>query len=81
MRLAAACELLSRGLPVASVAYECGFADQSHLSRKFKTVYGLTPAAWATVAAGPFGSSRRPRVHESSTAAPPAIPAVRWGAR
>lgn len=46
VRLAAACELLTRGLAVASVAYECGFADQSHLSRKFKAVYGLTPAAW-----------------------------------
>jgi AraC-like DNA-binding protein len=42
VRLAAACELLTRGRAVASVAYECGFADQSHLSRKFKAVYGLT---------------------------------------
>jgi len=37
------------GTPVhwlASVTYECGFADQSHLNGKFKAVYGLTPAAW-----------------------------------
>ena len=47
LRLAFACELLARGLPITSVAYECGFADQSHLNRKFKAVYGLTPAAWA----------------------------------
>ncbi len=47
-RLAAASELLAKGLSVSTVAYECGFADQSHLSRKFKEVYGLTPAAWAT---------------------------------
>ena len=47
LRLAQACELLGTGLPVSSVAYECGFADQSHLSRKFKATYGLTPAAWA----------------------------------
>jgi AraC-like DNA-binding protein len=55
VRLAAACELLTRGRAVASVAYECGFADQSHLSRKFKTVYGLTPAAWAAGAGGGNG--------------------------
>ena len=47
LRLAAACEALARGMAVASVAYEFGFADQSHLSRKFKAVYGVTPAAWA----------------------------------
>ena len=48
LRLAHAVELLSYGLSVATVASECGFADQSHLSRKFKEVYGLTPAAWGT---------------------------------
>lgn len=47
VRLAAACELLSRGVAVARVSNECGFADQSHLSRRFKSVYGVTPAAWA----------------------------------
>ena len=47
LRLAQAGELLSQGLGVSTAAYECGFADQSHLSRKFKEVYGLTPAAWA----------------------------------
>jgi AraC-like DNA-binding protein len=47
-RLARAVELLSSGLSVATVASECGFADQSHLSRKCKEVYGLTPGAWKT---------------------------------
>ena len=47
LRLAAASELLSSGVSVSTTAYECGFADQSHLSRKFKEVYGLSPAAWA----------------------------------
>ena len=54
-RLAAASELLVSGVPVSTVAYECGFADQSHLSRKFKEVYGLTPAAWATALASDSG--------------------------
>ena len=51
LRVAAAGELLSQGLGVSTAAYECGFADQSHLSRKFKEVYGLTPAAWAAATA------------------------------
>lgn len=51
LRLAAASELLASGLTVSTVAYECGFADQSHLSRNFKAVYGLTPAAWMAAAA------------------------------
>lgn len=50
LRLAAASELLVNGLGVSTAAYECGFADQSHLSRKFKEVYALTPAAWAAAA-------------------------------
>lgn len=47
LRLAAACELLAQGERVVTVAYDCGFADQSHLSRKFRETYGLAPAAWA----------------------------------
>ena len=53
LRLAQACEALSSGLSVSTVAYECGFADQSHLSRKFKQAYGLTPAAWAKAVGAP----------------------------
>jgi AraC-like DNA-binding protein len=66
LRLALAVELLSCGLSVATVANECGFADQSHLSRKFKEVYGLTPAAWGTAAAAVRrgGSKARRRVPE-----------------
>ena len=55
VRLAAACELLTRGVAVARVSNECGFADQSHLSRRFKAVYGVTPAAWAAGSAGGRG--------------------------
>lgn len=59
LRLAAACELLASGLSVSTVAFECGFADQSHLSRNFKAVYGLTPAAWASAVATGGGRSVR----------------------
>jgi len=52
LRLAAAAELLSSGLSVSTAAYECGFADQSHLSRQFRDVYGLSPAAWGASVAG-----------------------------
>jgi len=58
LRLAAACELLASGLSVSTVAFESGFADQSHLSRNFKAVYGLTPAAWMTAVAGRRRSGR-----------------------
>lgn len=50
LRLAHACELLAAGESVSTVAYECGFADQSHLSRKFKEVYKVAPGAWASIA-------------------------------
>lgn len=45
-RLAHARRLLAEGKSVTWVAYECGFADQSHLSRRFKECNGLTPGAF-----------------------------------
>jgi AraC-like DNA-binding protein len=38
---------LRRGAALAEAAAEAGFADQSHMSRRFKSAYGVTPAAWA----------------------------------
>jgi AraC-like DNA-binding protein len=35
--------LLARGVPIADVAVRAGFADQSHLTRHFKRVVGITP--------------------------------------
>jgi AraC-like DNA-binding protein len=46
LKLARAREMLLSGATVARTAFACGFADQSHLSRKFKEVYGLAPATW-----------------------------------
>jgi AraC-like DNA-binding protein len=55
-RLALARRLLLEGRPVGWVTYECGFADQSHLSRRFKQCYRLTPGAFqAQCASTPTG--------------------------
>lgn len=43
IRLVRAKRLLLAGLPIADVAYETGFADQSHLTKRFERVYGVTP--------------------------------------
>ena len=32
--------------PLCQIALDCGFADQSHLSRQFRDRVGATPAAW-----------------------------------
>jgi AraC-like DNA-binding protein len=46
VRLARAWRLLAEGRPATWVAYECGFADQSHLSRRFKACHGVTPGVF-----------------------------------
>jgi AraC-like DNA-binding protein len=37
---------LAEGKSATRVAYECGFADQSHLSRRFKECHGVTPGTF-----------------------------------
>jgi AraC-like DNA-binding protein len=61
VRLARARRLLAEGKSATWVAYECGFADQSHLSRLFRSHYGLTPGA--------FREQSRAFVHVESSAA------------
>lgn len=46
-RLQKAKALIESGVPLAQVAFSCGFADQSHLSRHFKQCFGTTPKVWA----------------------------------
>ena len=46
LRARKAKEFLSRGLPIADVAAQTGFADQSHLSRSFKRFLGYTPGQY-----------------------------------
>ena len=50
VRLAAACRGLRRGLPIADVAADTGFYDQSALTRHFKRCYGITPLQFAQAA-------------------------------
>jgi AraC-like DNA-binding protein len=49
LRLHEAKRRLSEDQDVASVANELGFADQSHLHRRFKGAFGLTPGQWRRV--------------------------------
>lgn len=47
LRVAEARRLLSTGMPATEVAHRAGFYDQSHLTRWFKKVVGVTPGAYA----------------------------------
>jgi AraC family transcriptional regulator len=39
-------ELLRHSLPLAAVATDCGFADQSHFTRIFTSIMGMPPGVW-----------------------------------
>lgn len=43
-RLSHALTLIRRGSPIVEAAVTTGFVDQSHFTRRFKAVYGATPA-------------------------------------
>lgn len=49
--------LLREGVPMAQAASEAGFFDQSHLSRHFKSICGVTPGRYLRDLAQP----ERPR--------------------
>ena len=38
--------MLKTNVPLAQIAFECGFADQAHLSRLFLQFTGESPASW-----------------------------------
>lgn len=41
--------LIGQGAPLVDAALSCGFADQSHMTRHFKKVYGMSPGRWAAI--------------------------------
>ena len=47
LRLERARELMRTAAPIAQTAVAAGFSDQSHLTRFFKRVYGITPGVYA----------------------------------
>jgi AraC-like DNA-binding protein len=46
LRVERAQALIRQGMPAATAASEAGFYDQSHLSRHFKSVCGMTPGQY-----------------------------------
>lgn len=47
LRMARACRLIASGLPLADVALDVGYSQQSALNRTFKRLVGVTPGAYA----------------------------------
>lgn len=45
-RVRRAREMLQKGASIADAAFEAGFSDQSHLTRNFRAIYGVTPARY-----------------------------------
>lgn len=39
-------QMLLQGDSLSTIAYRCGFSDQSHLTRTFKRIFGVTPGAY-----------------------------------
>jgi AraC-like DNA-binding protein len=51
-RVRRACDQIGAGLPLVAIASDAGFADPSHRTRAFKTVKGVTPAAYRRAIVG-----------------------------
>jgi len=60
LRVDRAAALLREGRPVSQVAFQTGFADQSHLTRLFKRLVGVPPGRYrlSALAACPAGAAR-----------------------
>jgi AraC-like DNA-binding protein len=51
-RVGRAQEMLRSGRSISDAAYACGFSDQSHLGRTFKSVMGVSPGIYARACHG-----------------------------
>ncbi|RUW95472.1 AraC family transcriptional regulator, partial [Mesorhizobium sp. M8A.F.Ca.ET.059.01.1.1] len=51
-RLQRARRMIAAGEPLAQIAIEAGFSDQSHFNRQFKKAFGLTPGRWSSLIHG-----------------------------
>lgn len=49
IRVQRAKKLLAQGLPISQVTFETGFADQSHLTKQFKRIIGVTPGKYSKI--------------------------------
>jgi AraC-like DNA-binding protein len=66
LRLAYAWRMIVDGRPLSRATYDAGFADQSHLTRRFASTFGISPARYArelalapgSTSAGAFGAKR-----------------------
>jgi AraC-like DNA-binding protein len=56
LRLAQAWRFIAEGRPLSRTSYDAGFADQSHLTRRFAGMFGVTPARHARQLAIPPGA-------------------------
>ncbi len=68
--------LLIDGVPAAQAALEAGFFDQSHLSRHFKSIYGVTPGRYLRELA-PSQPARAARIAYPAPVAFSSIPSSR----
>lgn len=71
LRLARARRLIADGHALSYVTYESGFADQSHLTRRFAAFFGLTPARLARQLSTAEGHAPRSASAPSLAVTPP----------
>ena len=58
LRIARAQEMISAGSPFSEVAAAVGYCDQSHMTRNFRRLVGMTPGVFRVVASPSFTRAR-----------------------
>jgi AraC-like DNA-binding protein len=59
LQIAEVQRLILDGVSLGEAARHVGFAQQSHLTARFKQVIGMTPTAWLTLARSKSGAAPR----------------------